>query len=101
MAREMETLAEATTRLADSGYVSQFLVRGDHLECRTCDDDIDPGQLTIDEVERFEGMSDPDDEAVLFAVTSDCGHKGTLVAAYGPEMTAEEAAVIRKLHERS
>ena len=38
------------------------------------------------------GMSDPDDEAVLFAVTSDCGHKGTLVAAYGPGAPASAPA---------
>ncbi|MEZ5238981.1 MAG: hypothetical protein R2716_08515 [Microthrixaceae bacterium] len=97
----METMAEATNRLARSGYTAQFLVHHDGVECRECHCTVGPEELTVDETVRFEGMSNPDDEAVLFAISAECGHKGTLVASYGPDMTADEAAMVSRLHERA
>lgn len=100
MTGEMETLAQATNRLTERGYRAQFLIRGGSVECPSCDCTVGPEQLTVDETVRFEGMSDPSDESVLFAITADCGHKGTLVATYGPEMSAEEAEIVSHLHDR-
>ena len=93
----METLAQATNRLTAAGYDGQFLVRGDRVECRVCNQAFSAEELTVDETVRFEGMSDPSDEAVLFAITAPCGHRGTLVATYGPEMPPEEAAIVSHL----
>ena len=49
---------------------------------------------TVDEVLRFEGQSDPDDEMIVFAVRGSCGHRGVYSAAYGHYMSPEDAAVI-------
>jgi hypothetical protein len=47
---------------------------------------------------RFEGQSDPDDSAVLFALaTPDDRFRGTFVAAYGPQMDAATAAAVEGL----
>ncbi|MFV0316008.1 MAG: hypothetical protein ACK5O2_03475 [Microthrixaceae bacterium] len=100
MTGEMETLSEATNRLTVAGYQAQFLVRGDRVECHDCDRSFTAEELTVDETVRFEGMSDPGDEAVLFAITDSCGHRGTLVATYGPDMSTEEAALVSHLSGR-
>jgi hypothetical protein len=40
-------------------------------------------QLTIVDHRRFEGMSDPDDMSVLYAIESNDGTKGIIVDAFG------------------
>jgi hypothetical protein len=94
---EMETLSAVMGRLGEAGYRVQFVVSDDSVICQACGTMTEPELLAVHEVFRFEGMSDPDDESVLFALQGSCGHRGTLVAAYGPDTTADEAAVLRRL----
>ena len=47
---------------------------------------------------RFEGMSNPDDQSILFAIEFADGRKGTLVAAYGPLGDADLFAFMNKIH---
>jgi hypothetical protein len=37
----------------------------------------------VDKILRFEGMSDPDDNAILYAISTKNGRKGILVDGYG------------------
>jgi hypothetical protein len=37
----------------------------------------------ITEYYRFEGMSDPEDSSVIYALESKDGHKGIIIDAYG------------------
>lgn len=54
--------------------------------------------MGMDEVARFEGASDPADEAAVFALTcGHCGAKGTYTTAFGPAMTADDAELVRQL----
>lgn len=47
---------------------------------------------------RFEGASDPEDEAILFALRCEVhGIKGTYVVAYGAAVDPLDAAVVRRL----
>jgi hypothetical protein len=41
------------------------------------------GELTIVEHHRFEGVSDPDDMSVVYAIESDAGPKGVIADAFG------------------
>ncbi len=94
----METLSEASRRLRADGYVLDFLpVPGGRLRCAECGDQFDPASMVIDEVVRFEGISDPGDEAILFALRGPCGHAGLYSAAYGPDATSEDAEVAAAL----
>lgn len=93
----METLGEALIRLGKHGYERGFRPRAGGLL------DLDgtsfaPEDLVLEEIVRFEGESDPQDEAVLFALrTSDAQQKGTFVASYGPGMDALSVAVVERL----
>ena len=88
----METLSQATTRLRSAGYIENWIAADGTLRCFACNATYDPAAVKVDEVVRFEGPSDPGDEAILFALTGPCGHRGQYSAAYGSYGSAEEAA---------
>lgn len=81
----METLSEAITRLEHAGYTESVAAHDDgKLHCSGCRSTCEPDHVTIDDVVRFEGDSNPDDEAVLFAL--DCGqHKACTQLRSGPK----------------
>lgn len=91
---QMETMSEATARLRAAGYVENWIAEDGKLRCLTCTATYDPVSVTVDEVVRFEGPSDPGDEAILFALSGPCGHRGQFSAAYGPETSVEDVRVI-------
>lgn len=93
-----ETLTEAIQRLRADGYMADLSATEDgRLLCRSCGKNYDPLSLQIDDRVRFEGDSNPDDEAILLAVRCPDGCKGLFSAAFGPSATPEEAAVLRSL----
>ena len=51
----------------------------------------------VDVVYRLEGPSDPADEAVLFAVTMPCGHRGVFPATYGNDTEPDVVDVVKRL----
>jgi hypothetical protein len=54
----------------------------------------------VDKHYRFEGMSDPGDEAVVYAISSPRhGVKGTLVNGYGISSEALSAEMVKALQE--
>lgn len=93
----METMSEAIARLGAAGYSSSYVAVDELLRCRDCQRVFDPASLTSDEVVRFEGVSDPADSAVLFALRSADGHRGLYAVAYGPDTDPMDAVVVQAL----
>lgn len=94
----MDTVTEATQRLQAEGYTANLYAGDDRtLRCDEWPDALDPAALQIDHVLRFEGASDPDDAMILFALQTTDGHRGVYSAAYGPQMSPEDAAIVRLL----
>jgi hypothetical protein len=95
---EMETLTGAIRRLRDVGFECEVTVGpNDLLSCGGCGALCEPGATEVDEIVRFEGVSDPGDAAALVALRFACGHGGLLVSAYGTYATAEHASAPRRL----
>ena len=96
------TVVEEIAALRARGYTADFGVTPDgELRCHPCGHTFAPSDAVIESTARFEGASDPDDQAVVFGLRcSGCGARGVLVAAYGPTATAEEAAVVTALSSR-
>ena len=70
-------MLEAVTRLqAAGGRLELTALPGGRLGCAGCGDSVEGSSLTMDETVRFEGDSNPDDEAILVALTLPCGHRG-------------------------
>lgn len=95
------SLSQTVDDLSARGWEAEFrAVGGGALRCGLCGDTISPTDVTIDSVHRFEGASDPDDEAAVFALTCHCGCQGVYVVAYGPSMSSEDADVVALLSRR-
>ena len=88
--------SEALNDLKARGYTLDFNLAGDCLKCPQTQLQLHPADFSIEEVYRFEGMSNPDDSSVVYGIASKSGEKGVLVDAYGvyadsvsPEMAAK------------
>src|SRR5690554_2114877 len=78
------TLSQVMNRLrTEEGYTEDFNLLDHHLEHTGTKDRIPPEDFIVDEVYRFEGPSNPSDNAVLYAITTTNGIKGILVDGYG------------------
>ena len=70
--------------------------------CIVCHEDkFNPEDFEIVEVYRFEGNSDPADEAIVYAIESNKGHKGVLVNGYGPSSETMSSEMANKLDIRT
>lgn len=93
----LDTLTEQIAELQERGYTYDFALQENGLVCKSLDRSFRPNQFTIVETHRFEGMSNPSDNSVLYAIQSTDGIKGTLVDAYGAYTDPLSAEMIKKL----
>ncbi len=78
------TLSQTINGLKGDGYDLDFNIRGECIVCHVNNASLSTDDFEIDKIYRFEGESNPDDEAVLYAISSPkFGVKGTLVNGYG------------------
>jgi hypothetical protein len=95
--KTFETLSETMEYLKGQGYIHDFNLHSDWIECPPLNLRLPPDQFHVDQVHRFEGMTNPDDSAILFAVSSTSGVKGLLVDAYGPYADSLSSVMVQKL----
>jgi len=94
----METLSEAMRRLRAAGYISDFSASPEgNLVCRSCHSSRPPESIEIRETVRFEGDSNPDDEAILFALSGADGCLGQYSVAFGPGTPPSDVLVLHRL----
>jgi hypothetical protein len=79
---QFSTLSEAVEQLKLMGYTDELTIAENGLLNNACP--LDPALFTIDSFHRFEGPSDPADNSIVYAVSSEqLGLKGLLVGDYG------------------
>lgn len=77
------TLSEVINQLRlEEGYEADFNLLDKILKTEPERDEFMNQEFIVDEVFRFEGNSNPDDEAILYAVSTSSGQKGVLVDGY-------------------
>lgn len=97
----MTTLSETLATLKKQGYTEDFNLAATHLSCPGKAITLFPDDFVVDRHFRFEGPSDPADEAVVYAISSArFDLKGTLVNGYGPSSDALADEMIKALRER-
>ena len=79
----MKSLATCLHRMVSEGYTEDFAISDGGLESLHKHNNYTPDQIQIVNFYRFEGESDPDDNAILYVIETSDGTKGTLVDAYG------------------
>jgi hypothetical protein len=77
------TLAEAIDDLTRRGFTEQFSIVEGGLRAVGTGTTFSADDLTVLEYHRFEGVSDPDDTAIVYAIETGSGVRGTLVDAFG------------------
>ena len=97
MTEPMDTLSDRMRQLHAAGWTVQLSVSDGGLRCDGCSCWTAPEDVSVDEVYRFEGDSDPGDESILFAISMPCGHRGLLPAAYGNDQMPEVGDVVGRL----
>lgn len=100
---EPDTVMERLEELKGRGYTYDFNLTAHALEAHQEDGvtlTLSPDQFNIVEFYRFEGMSNPSDTSILYAIEATNGVKGTLISSYG--MYADEMSneMIQKLDTR-
>jgi hypothetical protein len=69
--------------LRGKGFTDQFGIAGSSIVCIDNGVSYKPHEVSVVSFYRFEGFSDPDDMAIIYAIQTSDGRKGTLVDAYG------------------
>ncbi|HLV13660.1 MAG TPA: hypothetical protein VKY41_00645 [Xanthomarina sp.] len=98
--RYYDTVSEATNDLARRGYSTNFSLMTDEecLICHKTSIQLSPDDFEIDEIHRFEGMTDPGDEMIVYAISSaKFQMKGLVVNAYGMYADHAASAIVKKL----
>ena len=92
------TLSQTINGLKEDGYTLDFNIQEDCLVCHQNNTVLSPDEFEIDKVYRFEGESNPDDESVLYAISSlKHGVKGVVVNGYGIYAEPASSALVAKL----
>ncbi|MCC6187305.1 MAG: phosphoribosylpyrophosphate synthetase [Chitinophagaceae bacterium] len=96
-----ETVSEAVNDLVKRGYTTDFNIHedGDCIVCGSGAISLSAEDFDIDEIHRFEGMTDPGDEMIVYAISSErFGVKGVLVNAYGVYADTMTAKIVKHLN---
>ncbi len=91
-----DTVSQAITGLKERGYTLDFNLRSNCIECEG--QKFNSQDFEITEFHRFEGSSDPGDEAIVYAIESRNGLKGVLVNAFGVYSEPVSDEMMKKLN---
>lgn len=92
-----DTVSEAVNGLKKRGYSIDFNLEFDCISCSGTPISLKPSEFAITEVHRFEGNSDPADEAIVYAIESKHGQKGVLVNGFGISADGASDEMVEKL----
>lgn len=81
--KSYESLVDALNDLKQRGYNADFETDNVCLYCGELDIRLNPEEFHVDEIYRIDGDASPDNNAVVYAISSAAGVKGTLIDAYG------------------
>lgn len=96
--KDYGTLSQAINKLKlEEGYEHDFNLLDEQIEIKSTNEIYSVEEFDVDKVLRFEGMSNPDDNAILYAITTTNGRKGVLVDGYGISSGQVSDEMMKKL----
>ena len=99
--KSYDTVSEAMNDLKKRGYTIDFSIMADKecIVCHKTETELSPDDFEIDHFYRFEGDSDPGDEMIVYAISSNKNNlKGIVVNAYGVYADNASSAIVKKLN---
>jgi hypothetical protein len=96
-----ETVSEAVRILQTRGFDDDFAIDAAGVRCSSCGGVHPATALEITDVFRFEGASDPGDEAIVLGVECpSCRKLGIIVSAFGADADDQMLALVEQLARR-
>lgn len=83
--------------LKQRGYNKEFHITDKGLVCYDTNETFSPQDIKIINRLRFEGISDPDDMAIVYVIETSNGLKGTIVDAFGLYSNDELLSFMHKI----
>ena len=90
-------------KLESEGYTDQFRVENKRLQSLTdLKKKYKPNEIKAVNFYRYEGITDPDDMSIIYAIETNDGRKGTLIDAYGHYADEQTGAFMKQveIHKR-
>jgi hypothetical protein len=98
-----DTVTDAVAILREEGYTDdQLTLTAAAVECSVCGASHPIEAALVERVYRFEGPSDPADEAIVLGVRcAACGARGIIVSAFGPDADPDVLGAVSMLATRT
>jgi len=93
-----DTVSKAIEALRAQGYTTDFNIEENCIVCNN--GKFGASDFEIADVYRYEGNSDPADEAAVYAIKSSGGIKGILVTGYGASADPASTEILERLGEK-
>ncbi|MFS8616604.1 MAG: phosphoribosylpyrophosphate synthetase [Solitalea sp.] len=98
----LSTVTEVLNHLKAEGYTTDFNLQDNCLTCHGNALQLRPDDFFVDKHYRFEGASDPGDEAIVYAISSPRHQlKGVLVNGYGLSSDERNHEIVSALNEKT
>lgn len=97
MRNSYPSLSVAIDDLKKNGFPEDFNLVAEGIESKSLKKQWKAGELEVVKFYRFEGMSDPSDNTILFLIETHDGRKGLLVDVYGADQGEVSPEMIKKL----
>jgi hypothetical protein len=95
----LKTLASCMKTLYAEGFKENFMVKEGAIHALDSDKKYTPSEVKILNFYRFEGESDPADNAILYALETKDGIRGLLSDAYGPYADVKVTKFIKEVED--
>lgn len=83
------------------GYNKEFQMSEEGLKCLNTGEIFQPSDIHVVEHQRFEGITNPDDMAILYVVETKTGQRGTIVDAFGIYADPDLSDFMKKVEDRT
>ena len=93
----MTDLEKVQSNLEKYGYTEQFRVEKGKLVGTNSKKSYKPKEVKATNFYRFEGITNPDDMSILYAIETNDGSKGTLTDAYGRYSDEETSEFMKQV----
>jgi len=97
MEKSYSSLSVAIEDLQKQGFTEDFNLVGEGIESKALKKKWKAGELDVIKFYRFEGMTNPGDNTILYLIETTDGKKGLLVDAYGAYQGEISPEMIQKL----
>jgi len=95
----MKTLSECIKNAVKEGYAENFKITSNGLSTENEQGAYQPDRVAIANFFRFEGYSDPQDNAILYLIETEDRKKGLLIDAYGAYADERISKFIRQVED--